>query len=163
MRKVMIAGALKRNDSRPEAESSSASTVPARTTTAPRRASLKRQRLRTRRMTSTSSVRWSMSPYSLCRAKSLWRIHVQRRNRGTRREKCSRVFCVFCEFRVQRRYFFTSSKAGRYGNLVRLKPDTTGTDEQITPAAPFGGSKRAARRDFLLVTKNALFATDGSK
>ena len=43
MRNVMIAGALKRNDSRPEAESSNASAVPATTTTAPRRASLMRQ------------------------------------------------------------------------------------------------------------------------
>src|SRR5712691_3796815 len=83
MRKVMIAGTLKRNDSRPEAESSNASTVPARTTTAPRRASLKRQRLRTRRMTSTSSVRWSMSPYSLCLRKPRPAEAGSYRNRAT--------------------------------------------------------------------------------
>src|SRR5580765_579925 len=65
MRKVMMAGALKRNDSRPEAESSSASTVPATMITAPRSASRPRHRFRTRRMTSTSSVRGSMRRFSL--------------------------------------------------------------------------------------------------
>src|ERR1700704_2374648 len=62
MRNAMMAGALKRNDSSPEADRRSASTVPATTTTAPRRASFRRQRFRTRRMTSTSSVRWSIGP-----------------------------------------------------------------------------------------------------
>src|SRR5207244_8391704 len=61
IRNAMMAGAEKRNDSRPEAESRRASTVPATTTTAPRSASLRRQRFRTRRITSISSVRWSMS------------------------------------------------------------------------------------------------------
>src|SRR4249920_3881546 len=64
MRKPMIDGALNRNCSRPDAESSSASTVPATTTTAPRRASFIRHRFLTRRMTSTSSRRWSMSGLS---------------------------------------------------------------------------------------------------
>src|SRR5262245_1603454 len=65
MRKPMIDAALNRNCSRPDAESSSASTVPATTTTAPRRASFIRHRFLTRLMTSTSSRRWSMSGISL--------------------------------------------------------------------------------------------------
>src|ERR1043165_4751983 len=62
IRNAMIAGALNLKVSRPEAEASSASTVPATTTTTPRSASRRRQRFRTPRMTSTSSLRWSMPP-----------------------------------------------------------------------------------------------------
>ena len=47
----MMADGLNRKASRLEAESSSASSVPATTMTAPRSASFRRQRLRTRRMT----------------------------------------------------------------------------------------------------------------
>src|SRR5436190_12942126 len=65
MRNAMMAAALNRKDSRPDAESSRARAVPATTTTAPRIASLRRQRLRTLRMTSTSRVRWSISSSNL--------------------------------------------------------------------------------------------------
>src|SRR5439155_19745650 len=81
MRNAMIAGALKRNDSSPDADRRSASTVPATTTTAPRMASLRPQRFRTRRMTSTSSVRWSMSLAPTARLQEFFLPREMIRNR----------------------------------------------------------------------------------
>ena len=56
-RNATIAAALNLSASRPEADSSSAMTLPATTTTTPRSASFRRQRFLIFRMTSTSSAR----------------------------------------------------------------------------------------------------------
>src|SRR5437899_2764758 len=61
----MMAGTLNLAASRLDAENSSTATMPTKTITAPRVARRRRHLFRMRRMTSTSSARWSMSVPSI--------------------------------------------------------------------------------------------------